>query len=349
MSDDQRDMTDGDDVKISVEATDEETIMENSSDGQNPEEVQRRTFSHYPHPAGFIERMINAGFYFCSIRDRVLCIGCGLICEHWRPGIDDPFEVHRTISPNCKCIRSKSADSGAPPPPATPPPMINADLSQRVNVVAPSTVPRPISKAFNCVEIVLTKTSCHPEYAEIRAREKSFNNWFNRSSPATDDMARAGFFYTDKEDTVTCFYCNGSLRHWRANDNPMVEHARWFPKCSYARQLCGQEMYQRIQELQRLQQGFLEILHFLSCSLFIFLCLARFMANERNESNSQGRSNACALNINHRLLLSNQSLLPQLIAARLDLPASLRLLNQGFRLAIIKKCWEIQLTLKGKP
>ena len=42
---------------------------------------------------------------------------------------------------------------------------------------------------------------------------------------------------------VTCFCCNGSLHKWGANDNPMIEHARWFPNCIYAKHLCGNELY----------------------------------------------------------------------------------------------------------
>jgi len=36
----------------------------------------------------------------------------------------------------------------------------------------------------------------------------------------------------------------------------MMEHARWFPYCAYARQLCGDELYQKIQESKRMAQGF---------------------------------------------------------------------------------------------
>ena len=47
--------------------------------------------------------------------------------------------------------------------------------------------------------------------------------------------------------TVRCFYCNGALRNWQAGDDPKVEHARWFPQCSYIRQFIGENLYQAIQ------------------------------------------------------------------------------------------------------
>lgn len=39
--------------------------------------------------------------------------------------------------------------------------------------------------------------------------------------------------------------------------------------------------------------------------------------------------------------------LSRLVAARLDLPVSQRLLKEGFKLSVIKRCWEDQLLLKS--
>jgi len=49
-----------------------------------------------------------------------------------------------------------------------------------------------------------------------------------------------------------------------------------------------------------------------------------------------------------QLLIPDESTLSILVAARLDLPISQRLLNQNFKLSIIKQCWEDQLRLKRK-
>ncbi|CAF4647358.1 unnamed protein product [Rotaria socialis] len=46
------------------------------------------------------------------------------------------------------------------------------------------------------------------------------------------------------------------------------------------------------------------------------------------------------------LLIPDESTLPRLVAAHLDLPISQRLLNQNFKLSIIKRCWDDQLRLK---
>lgn len=47
-----------------------------------------------------------------------------------------------------------------------------------------------------------------------------------------------------------------------------------------------------------------------------------------------------------KLQIPDESTLSRLVAARLDLPISQTLLNGGFKLSIIKRCWEDQLRLK---
>ena len=48
------------------------------------------------------------------------------------------------------------------------------------------------------------------------------------------------------------------------------------------------------------------------------------------------------------LLIADESTLSRYVAARHDLPISQSLLKRGFKLSIIKRCWEDQLRLKRK-
>ena len=48
-----------------------------------------------------------------------------------------------------------------------------------------------------------------------------------------------------------------------------------------------------------------------------------------------------------RLKIADESTLSRYVAARLDLPVSQRMLNRNVKLAIVKRCWEDQLRLKG--
>jgi hypothetical protein len=212
------------------------------------QQVRRRTFSHWPHRTILsAAQMIEAGFFNCNVGDRVICTYCNLICQQWKPHTDDPCEVHKTVSPNCPYVQAK---------------LIRPSASSLTTVNTSSTTTTLInhSSAFDNLgpiksnEIEFT-AACNPAYAEIPKRHASFAIWPHENLPPVDDLVRAGFFYTGTKTIVTCFYCNGSLQNLGPNDNPMNEHARWFPHCAYAKQLRGDEMYRKIQESKISQQG----------------------------------------------------------------------------------------------
>jgi hypothetical protein len=212
------------------------------------QEVRRRTFSHWPHRTSpSAAQMIEAGFFYCNVGDRVICIYCNLICQQWTPHSDDPCEVHKTLSPNCIYVKSK---------------LVRRTTSSIVIINESSSgaatgnhLPKfNILDTLQSNEIVYTAAS-NPAYIGITERCASFARWPHGNLPSADHLVRAGFFYTGNHTAVTCFYCNGSLQNWGLYDNPTVEHARWFPHCAYARQLCGNELYREIQESKRAQQG----------------------------------------------------------------------------------------------
>ncbi|CAF3802521.1 unnamed protein product [Adineta steineri] len=266
-------------------------------------QVRKRTFSHWlPETVPTSTQMIQAGFFRCNVDDRVICIYCNLICQQWIPHTDDPCEVHKTLSPNCIYVTAKLTR-----PAASSIIIVNensTNISSNINS-STSTSLDPLRSN----EIVST-AACNPASTEILKRLASFVRWPKANLPSADDLVRAGFFYTGNKTSVTCFYCNGSLQNWGPNDNPMIEHARWFPHCAYAKQLCGDDLYRKIQESKRAQQE-------------------------------------CASTTdNGQLLVSDESTLSDLVKQRLDLPISRRLLDQKFKLSIIRRCWKDQLRLK---
>ncbi|GFY50355.1 e3 ubiquitin-protein ligase XIAP [Trichonephila inaurata madagascariensis] len=68
--------------------------------------------------------------------------------------------------------------------------------------------------------------------SDLKSRLFSYKNWpllmINSKL-----LAECGFYYTGVLDIVTCFSCNGSLGHWETNDNPFIEHEKFFPYCEY--------------------------------------------------------------------------------------------------------------------
>jgi hypothetical protein len=219
------------------------------------QQVRRRTFSHWPYRTmPFTSQIIEAGFFNCNVGDRVICTYCNLICQQWKPHTDDPCEVHKTVSPNCPYVQAKLIR----------PSTSSLTIVNESSATATSINHSPTSANHDPLrsnEIVFTAV-CNPAYAVSSKRHASFATWPHENLPPADDLVRAGFFYTGTKTIVTCFYCNGSLQNWGPNDNPMIEHARWFPHCAYAKQLCGDEMYRKIQESKRAKQGMFEYYRF---------------------------------------------------------------------------------------
>jgi hypothetical protein len=215
------------------------------------QQVRRRTFSHWPHrtiPSA--TQMVEAGFFNCNVGDQVICIYCNLICQQWTPNTDDPCEVHKVISPDCPFVKAKLIRPAASS-------IIIVNESSTSAVSSNHSLTSNHLDPLRSNEIVHT-AACNPAYTEIPKRHASFTTWPTENLPSVDDLVRAGFFYTGTKTIVTCFYCNGSLQNWGPNDNPMIEHARWFPQCAYAKQLCGDNLYRKIQESKRAQQGTFE-------------------------------------------------------------------------------------------
>ncbi|CAF2615572.1 unnamed protein product [Rotaria sp. Silwood2] len=270
--------------------------------------IRQRTFSTWPHQQlSFKAQVIEAGFFNCNVGDRVICIYCNLICQQWVPNTDDPCLVHKTLSPKCPYMFNILVHRAR-----TPIVIVNENIVSNHSSTVAITVP------FRSDEIV-SSVACHSAFTEIPKRYASFAKWPGEQLPAVDDLVRAGFFYTGVQTIVTCFYCNGSLQNWGANDNPMIEHARWFPHCAYAKQLCGDALYRRIEESKRIAQERTRV---------------NDLTNANQNSNTQ------------KLQISDESTLSRYVAARVDLPISQRLLDQNFKLSIIKRCWEDQLRLK---
>ncbi|XP_015247928.1 PREDICTED: baculoviral IAP repeat-containing protein 7 [Cyprinodon variegatus] len=61
----------------------------------------------------------------------------------------------------------------------------------------------------------------------------TFQNWPSDAPVASGELAKAGFFFLGSGDKVQCFCCGGILRYWEQGDNPVVEHKRHFPTCSF--------------------------------------------------------------------------------------------------------------------
>jgi hypothetical protein len=101
------------------------------------------------------------------------------------------------------------------------------------------------------------------------------------------------------------------------DENTIIDHTRQFPHCTYARELCGEELYRQIHGSNRPEQGMVQ------------------------------HDNVPLFMDNGQLVRLDEDTLSRLVAARLDLPISQTLI-QRYGLRLIKRCWKVQLRLKGR-
>nr|XP_039273397.1 E3 ubiquitin-protein ligase XIAP-like [Styela clava] len=113
-------------------------------------------------------------------------------------------------------------DQAAEEQPADPEP-------QGAAVGASSSAPEEeIFPAFECSD------PFHAHMADPRERLRTFQgNWQANIGATPQNIADAGFYYTNERDRVTCWYCNGGLENWERDDDPWIEHAKWFPHCEF--------------------------------------------------------------------------------------------------------------------
>ena len=84
----------------------------------------------------------------------------------------------------------------------------------------------------------------HPVNPHMRSSQARLQTFLDNSSiwPAhriratPQQIVDAGMYYLGDRDRVKCWYCNGGLQNWERDDDPMEEHAKWFPLCEFVLQ-----------------------------------------------------------------------------------------------------------------
>jgi len=125
---------------------------------------------------------------------------------------------------------NKSRPRNIPPPPLPPPPAVDG------------------SESYDQLGI-FTGGPKRLEYATTESRRRTYEEWPKDHHMSVDDLVRCFFYYAGYADCTRCFYCGGGLIDWELDDHPMVEHARWFPKCGMLRFKMGQNFVNAVQAL----------------------------------------------------------------------------------------------------
>ncbi|KAK3584081.1 hypothetical protein CHS0354_012549 [Potamilus streckersoni] len=80
-----------------------------------------------------------------------------------------------------------------------------------------------------------------PQYYTYKERLRTFQNWPRHLAQRPEELAWAGYYSLGKDDVVRCFACDGGLKNWEPEDDPWIEHARWFSSCDYLQFVKGEE------------------------------------------------------------------------------------------------------------
>ena len=227
------------------------------------EEARLNTYVRWAsHPDIDISELARAGFYYTGSSDCVQCAFCENVLRNWEPG-DIPTFEHRQHFPRCRLVMGLDVGNVPIAPDRRKAVEDNFNLAhasqaadnrrrlelqkhqneQNRQQQVPPWLPqnntsneRDTGMSAMGINMDIPK---HPEYATIEARLTTFKepNWVN--SQPIQDLANAGFYYTKEGDNVRCFHCDGGLHYGKKEDNPFYEHARWFPRCMYIRQIKG--------------------------------------------------------------------------------------------------------------
>ncbi|XP_053397697.1 uncharacterized protein LOC123552200 isoform X2 [Mercenaria mercenaria] len=213
----------------------------------------------------YLIKLAEAGFYYASDGDGVVCYCCGVRRYNW-VAEDMPMKIHERINPNCKFLRKNEEvnvpvqyfgpfsralmaimDIPEPRERSEQSEDVNNDWApERIRSPAPAQQNQQVETGANSLGIN-TAIPKHTQYATKTAREGSYSGWPDTASHTPQELAEAGFFYAGFGDCVRCFYCGIGLRHWTKDDNPWIEHARWSRNCVFVKQKKGEEFVNLVQ------------------------------------------------------------------------------------------------------
>jgi hypothetical protein len=193
-----------------------------------------------------------------TLSRRIKCYYCTYECFIFKEGNLNNYykktvEDHELKSSDCKIVKEKMAKK------AETDGLVRGNIFLNLKNSESNTIDsiqynningNPNFESLNDILNESVNATCdkpyHPGYATEQSRFESFRDWPVNLNQQPKNLSKAGFYYYGIKDMVKCFYCNGGIRNWDPMDEPIVEHARWFPKCPYIRQLKGADFIEKI-------------------------------------------------------------------------------------------------------
>lgn len=216
-----------------------------------------------------IRLLVMCGFYSLGQGDAVECFCCHVILANWSRD-DNPQRRHRELSSRCRFIRGEECgDTPLPPqirqsgrsrfrrsrhsiPEPSPTPSIVAQPSleavpeRQDSPQLPQVYSNPSLAAIERTNLLLEFPCINPanstmreEQARLRTLENPEFRRNTRLRASNERLAQAGMYYIGDQDRTKCWFCDGGLKDYLPDDDPWVEHAKYFPQCEYLLQQRG--------------------------------------------------------------------------------------------------------------
>ncbi|XP_074964651.1 baculoviral IAP repeat-containing protein 7 [Phalacrocorax aristotelis] len=199
------------------------------------EERRLRTFWQWPDTSSVsAQDLVKAGFFFVGPSDEVQCFCCGGVLKDWEPG-DSPLAEHQKFFPSCGFICGEDVGNEEMLP-----------LQETFDDVDGQFL--SLLQGIDTEEAAPPNEPVYPDMVTEEMRLSTFQTWPQYTDMRPLQLARAGFFYTGRDDIVRCFYCDGGMRNWSFGDDPWREHARWYPGCEFLLQSRGREFVSSVQD-----------------------------------------------------------------------------------------------------
>ncbi|XP_045195836.2 E3 ubiquitin-protein ligase XIAP-like [Mercenaria mercenaria] len=92
----------------------------------------------------------------------------------------------------------------------------------------------------------------NPDYSMTTERLATFKGW-STNGIVIEELSNAGFYATGSRDFVRCFYCGGGMKDWQQDDDPWIEHARYFPDCDFLKLHADEEFIKKAQYMDAME------------------------------------------------------------------------------------------------
>jgi hypothetical protein len=199
------------------------------------------------------------GFYWTGSTDNCRCVFCRLEVSGWEEG-DRADAEHKRWNPNCVFMNNHSMGnvpigrelhSDHDPSSYSINPFARSEISKYGQIKYPKSTGRQVP--VETLGVIPINPPRHPNFMSTAKREESFKLWPLGMQQKPNQLAEAGFYYTETGDRVICFQCGGGLKDWTRNDTPWVEHAKWFSCCPYLLLKKGKDFVDQVHRDQKIE------------------------------------------------------------------------------------------------